>query len=149
MTMTDETPVEEPTVDEAQEQPQEATEEPESDADTFPRDYVEKLRQESAESRTARKDAEDRLAAVTDAYRTLAVGQAVGELLADPTDLPWSDDYLDAETGLVDASKVRTAAEELALAKPHLARARGDAGQGYRATNSGTVNLADMLRSNA
>lgn len=146
---TDETPEQEQQPEEELEQPQDATEESESDGDTFPRDYVEKLRQESAESRTARKDAEQQLAALQDAYRGLAVTQAVSDVLADSTDLPWSDDYLDAETGLVDASKVRTAAEELALAKPHLARARGDAGQGYRSTNSGTVNLADMLRSNA
>lgn len=122
-------------------------EQPTDDADTFPRDYVEKLRAEAAEHRTARKDAEGRAEALTEAYRGLAVANAVADVLADSTDLPWSDEYL-TESGLVDADAVRQAAEALVAAKPHLARVRGDAGQGFRHQEQ-TVSLGALLRANA
>ena len=53
--------------------------------------------------------------------------------LADPTDLPFTDDLLDDE-GLADTVKVQAAVDELLARKPHLAarRPRGDVGQGAR-----------------
>lgn len=122
---------------------------PETDAadepDTFDRAYVEKLRAEAAEHRTSRKSAEQERDHYRDHYRSLAVSQAVSSILADPTDLAWSDGYLDAD-GLVDAERVRTAAERLADSKPHLARVRGDIGQGYKSEEVSAVDLAEMLR---
>ena len=98
--------------------------------DSFPRAYVEELRSEAAENRKQAKAASEALEALKSEYYSVAVRVAVSDVLADPTDLPWSDDFLD-ENGLVNAEAVKTAAEELAAAKPHLARARGDAMQGY------------------
>lgn len=127
-------------------QPETDTEEEhqEDDADTFDRTYVEKLRTEAAEHRTSRKDAESALERVTEAYRAVAVAQAVAGLLVDADDLAWSDDYLDAD-GLVDAEKVREAATALIDSKPHLGRVRGDVGQGFKHVEQ-DVNLASLIR---
>ncbi len=53
--------------------------------------------------------------------------------LADPTDLPFTEDLLD-DDGLVDDTKVQAAVEDLIKRKPHLAARRptGDVGQGAR-----------------
>lgn len=119
---------------------------PETDsADMFPREYVEELRTEAKSNREKASEATAAMERIQTAYRALAVSEAVSDVLADPTDLPWTDDFLD-ENGLVDAEAVKAAAEELAAAKPHLARARGDAMQGFRQDDS-PFDLAELMRS--
>jgi hypothetical protein len=69
--------------------------------------------------------------------------------LADPTDLPFTDDLLD-DDGYVDEAKVRAAVDDLIKRKPHLAarRPRGDVGQGAR-PESQEEGLAALLRRGA
>ena len=117
----------------------------EAQQDSFPRAYVEELRTEAKSNRERATEATAALERIQGAYRALAVSQAVSGVLADATDLPWSDDFLD-ENGLVDSEAVKAAAEELAAQKPHLARARGDAMQGYRADEK-PFDLAELMRS--
>lgn len=118
---TDETP-ETPAPDAAEETP-EIPEVPE-DGDTFPREYVEKLRREAAESRTKAKRADEL------AERVLRLEVAATGRLADPADLPYDAALLD------DPAALKAAIDGLLQAKPHLAsrRPRGDVDQGVRET---------------
>lgn len=71
-------------------------------------------------------------------------------LLADPTDLPFSEDLL--ADGIPDVEKVRSAVEDLIARKPHLAdrRPRGSVDQGARGASEPTVSdLGAILRSRA
>lgn len=136
-------------------QPADQSEEPEAEpphrdeevspnGDTFPREYVEKLREENARYRTRAQTADEaaqRLLAATIASTTTGI-------LADPTDLP-AGDYLDGD-GWPDPDLIRTAAETLVASKPHLGdrRPRGNIGQGA-ASEAATVDLAGILRSRA
>ncbi|WP_322857336.1 hypothetical protein [Mycobacterium shigaense] len=112
---------------------------PVDDADQFPREYVEKLRKESAGYRDKAKTAEgrsDELARQLFTARVAATG-----LLADPRDLPFDANWLDSETEL------RGAIAALLDDKPHL-KARtitGDIGQGQRGTPP-PVSLIGLLR---
>jgi|GEM_PF-3872929 len=117
---------------------QEATESPESDAETFPREYVEKLRAEAAEARVRVKD-RDTLAQALFTARVAALGQ-----LADPADLPYDEALLNDPDGLT------AAVAALLDSKPHLAvrRPRGNIGQGLSEA-SATVDLAGLLRASA
>lgn len=117
------------------------TDEPEGD--TFGRDYVERLRSESAQHRRrAREQTEraDRLAA--DLWRSRL---ALDGRLADPSDLPEPEDSAD----LTD-DDVRDAVADLLARKPHLAarRARGRVGQGEPDADTGP-SLASLLRAGA
>ncbi len=106
--------------------------------ETFPREYVQRLRQEAADARVKAKRADD-LAERLHVALTAATGR-----LADPTDLPFDPAHLDDEDAL-------TAAVDALLArKPHLASRRpaGSVGQGAT-TAPATVNLAGILRRNA
>ena len=69
--------------------------------------------------------------------------------LADPTDLPFTDDLLD-DDGVVDEDKLCAAVEDLIKRKPHLAvrRPTGDVGRGAR-PEVPDVGLAAMLRRGA
>lgn len=113
--------------------------------ETFPRSYVEDLRRENAEQRTRAKRADDLAARLL----TGTIASATAGILADPTDLPHSDDLLDGD-GYPDPAKIEQAARDLAARKPHLAdrRPRGDVGQGATA-EAATVDLAGMLRARA
>lgn len=106
--------------------------------DTFPRDYVEKLRKESAEYRTKAKDRDD----LAQRLHTALV-EATGRL-ADPSDLDYDEAHLS------DPEALTAAIESLLEAKPHLASRRpvGEIGQGPIGTDA-DVNLASLLRSNA
>lgn len=117
--------IEEPTVE-----VKEITEEP----DTFPRDYVEKLRDENARYRQRAGKADD-LARRVHRLQVEATG-----LLADPDDLEFNEDHLDDEEALT------AAIDDLLARKPHLAarRPRGDVGQGI--PDAGTTDLASILR---
>lgn len=110
-----------------------------SDATTFSRTYVERLRRESANYRERASRADD--------YATrlhTALVAATGRL-ADASDLPFDAAHLDDEAAL------SVAIDELLAKKPHLATRQpfGDIGQGNRGSTSEPVNLADMLRARA
>ena len=128
--------------DDAQEtpqEPQETPQEPQEDDETFPRAYVEKLRQEAAEARVRAKKADD-LARELFTARVAATGR-----LADPNDLPFDDALL------ADMPALEAAIDELVAQHPHYAarRPRGDIGQGATGSDAGTVNLAGLLRARA
>lgn len=117
---------------EAQESQQEAEE-------TFPREYVEKLRQENGKYRQRAQEADDL------AHRLhLQLVKDTGRL-ADPEDLDFAAEHLE------DPEALATAIDELLARKPHLAsrRPRGDVGQGRVSDPAGTVDLAALLRSRA
>ncbi|QNK54290.1 hypothetical protein H7F30_12230 [Dermacoccus sp. PAMC28757] len=106
--------------------------------ETFPREYVEKLRKENADARVKAKRADD-LAARLHTALVAATGR-----LADPSDLEFDDAHLD------DADALNAAVDELLARKPHLASRRpvGSIGQGATAP-ADSVSLAGILRHNA
>lgn len=110
-----------------------------SQPDTFPRDYVEKLRRESAGYR-------ERAKRVDELERRLhaALVKADGRL-ADPADLEFNVEHLD------DADALEAAITDLVDRKPGL-RARkygGDVGAGKRGTaNVKQVDLIELMRGN-
>lgn len=108
------------------------------DPETFPREYVEQLRQEAAEARVKAKKA-DTYAEQLFYARVAATGR-----LADPSDLPFDADALD------DLPAMEAAIDTLIATKPHLASRtpRGDIGQGITTTDT-DVNLAAILRRGA
>lgn len=108
------------------------------EGDTFPRSYVEELRQENGRYRQ-RAQRGDAYAHRLHTELVRATGR-----LADPSDIPFDEDHL------ADPDKMVTALDELLTRKPHLASRRpsGDIGQG--ATPSAqAVDLAAMLRQRA
>lgn len=128
-------PAGEPAGDDANVQ---ADEPRDDEPDTFPREYVQKLRDENAKYRQ-RAGKADAYAQRLHAELVRATGK-----LADPTDLPFDADHLD------DPDTLAAAIDTLLAAKPHLASRRpiGEIGQG--ATDSGdTVSLAGLLRASA
>ena len=125
-------------------EPDPAADEPEPDpaAETFPRNYVDKLRRQNAEHRkraTAAAEETDRLARALFTERVAALG-----LLADPTDLAYDADVLDSPDAL------RAAAEALLADRPHLRTRRitQRVGQGIPPA-ADTVSLAAILRQRA
>ncbi|MGB3286052.1 hypothetical protein [Mycolicibacter algericus] len=110
----------------------------ETDPNTFPRSYVEDLRQENGKYRQRAQRADD-LAHRLHTELVRATGR-----LADPSDLPFDEDHL------ADADKMAAAIGELLAGKPHLASRRptGNIGQGAT-PSAGTVDLAAMLRQRA
>lgn len=113
--------------------------EPAEDADTFPREYVERLRRESQNYRE-RATKGDTYAQRLHTELVRATGK-----LADPTDLPFDADHLDDPDGLA------AAVDDLLARKPHLATRKpaGDIGQGPVAGNGSGVDLAAILRQRA
>ena len=131
--MTDQ-PIED-TTDEVDTAPEvEETVEDTTEEDTFPREYVEKLRDESAKYRQRAGKADDLARRV----HRLMVEQT--GLLADPEDLEYDEEHLD------DPEKLQSAVNDLLARKPHLAarRPRGDVGQGV--TDNAPTDLAAILR---
>lgn len=137
--MTDETPDETTPVDNTEVEQEPAAEEasPE-EPDTFPRSYVEELRQENGKYRQRAQQGD----AYAQRLHTELV-RATGKL-ADPSDLPFDESHLDDPTAL-DA-----AITELVGRKPHLASRRpiGEIGQGP-SPSAGSVDLAAILRQKA
>ncbi|CAM3542152.1 hypothetical protein [Isoptericola cucumis] len=133
-------PVETATPDLEQTEPEtpEPTEDPEPEPETFPREYVQKLRDESAKYRQ-RAAKTDELAHRLHAALVTATGR-----LADPTDLPYDEAHLD------DPDDLERAISDLLSRKPHLAsrRVAGDVGQGASG-GTGGVSLAGLLRAGA
>ena len=114
------------------------TDAPEDDAETFPREYVEKLRKENADARVKAKRADD----LAERLHTALVA-ATGRL-ADPSDLPFDDAHLE------DADALNAAVDALLARKPHLASRRPVGAIGQGATSpADRVSLAGILRSNA
>lgn len=109
---------------------------PAEDAETFPREYVEKLRQENGKYRQRASEA-DSLANRLHTELVRATGR-----LADPTDLPFDPDHV------ADAGKMSAAIDALLESKPHLASRRptGDIGQGNRGQGGGSFSLLQMLK---
>ena len=123
-----------------EETPVDNSEDSEDDApDTFPREYVEKLRDENAKYRQRAQRSDDLAQRLHEALVT-ATGR-----LQDPSDLTFNEDHLD------DPEALQTAIEDLLARKPHLASRRplGDIGQGVTNGNTGDVDLAALLRSRA
>lgn len=135
---TEPTEAEETPAEEAEESPEGEQADGDQEGDSFPREYVQKLRDENAKYRQ-RAQAADALAE----RLHVALVDATGRL-ADPTDLPYSDEYLE------EPEKLAQAIDKLLLSKPHLAsrRPRGDIGMGATRTSS-PVDLLGMLRQNA
>lgn len=130
----DTTPTEDTTTEDAEQEVEETTEE---EPDTFPRSYVQELRDESARYRQRAGQA-DTLAAALWTANVAATGR-----LADPTDLT-----MPADADPLDPEVVTAAVDELLGRKPHLANRRptGDVGQGATG-HADTVDLAGILRS--
>ena len=116
--------------------PERSDSESDPEPDTFPREVVEKLRQENGKHRQRAAQA-DELAKRLHTELVRATGR-----LADPTDLPFDPEHLD------DPEKLTAAVDELLDAKPHLATRRpsGDIGQGQRGPASGSFSLLDTLK---
>lgn len=123
---------EEPTVEEPVEEPTD------EEQDTFPRDYVEKLRDENAKYRQRAQRADDL------AHRLHnALTEATGRL-ADASDLPFDESHLD------DPEALQRAIQELLEKKPHLGSRKpvGNIGQGV-SSSTDAVDLAAMMRARA
>lgn len=127
---------------------EEATEQPQSDDQTTEVPELAKVREEAAKRRVALREVEAERDALTTQVRSLALKLGAGDYLSDPSVLPWSDEFTDDE-GNIDQEKISEAAEAYALAHPHAAKVRGDAGQGYRGESPSGVDLAAMLRASA
>lgn len=111
----------------------ERTEEP---PETFPREVVERLRQENGRYRQRAQQA-DTLARRLHAELVRATGR-----LADPNDLEYVEEHLD------DPDALAAGIDELLARKPHLASRRpsGDIGQGNRGTSSQPFSLLQALK---
>lgn len=134
----DQTPEEDVVPDENEISPEAEAVEEGQDDEVFPREYVERLRQENGKYRQRAQRA-DELAHRLHRELVKANGR-----LADPTDLPFDETHLD------DADALAAAVETLLASKPHLASRRptGEIGQGP-ATATNTVDLAALLRQRA
>ncbi|BBX11122.1 hypothetical protein MNVM_02030 [Mycobacterium novum] len=108
----------------------------ETEDDTFPREVVEKLRQENGKYRQRAQRADD-LAHRLHTELVRATGR-----LADPSDLEFDEDHL------ADPDKLAGAVDELLTVKPHLASRRpvGDIGQGQHGNGGGDFSLLGMLK---
>ena len=123
-----------PTGDSAHDRQQETTQEIQED--TFPREVVERLRQENGRYRQRAQQA-DTLAQRLHVELVRATGR-----LADPTDLPFDEAHID------DPEALTAAVDDLLDRKPHLASRRpsGDIGQGQRGPASAGFSLLSMLK---
>ncbi|MGB3303725.1 MAG: hypothetical protein WBA98_13645 [Gordonia sp. (in: high G+C Gram-positive bacteria)] len=106
----------------------------EDDAETFPREYVEKLRQENGKYRQRAQRADELAHRL---HRALVVADG---RLHDPTDLDFDEAHLD------DGDALTEAVADLLARKPHLAarRVTGDVGQGAT-SGKADVNLLGLL----
>ena len=123
---------EEPTVEEPVEEPTD------EEQDTFPREYVEKLRDENAKYRQRAQKADD-LARRLHSALTEATGR-----LQDASDLEYDESHLD------DPEALQRAIQELLEKKPHLGSRKpvGNIGQGV-SSSTDAVDLAAMMRARA
>ncbi|BCP10435.1 hypothetical protein MINTM020_25330 [Mycobacterium paraintracellulare] len=111
-----------------------------TEGDSFPRDYVEKVRKESAGYRDRAKTAEARVDELSRELFALKV--AALDKLADATDLAYNPELLDDD-------KLAEAVDALLAAKPHMAKPRkpnGSVGQGQRGNDIGPRDFSSLLR---
>lgn len=133
---TDEGPISDPTPEAEAEEGTPESRTPE-DSDTFPREVVEKLRQENGKYRQRAQQA-DTLAQRLHVELVRATGR-----LADPSDLPFDAAHLE------DPEALAAAVDDLLDRKPHLASRRptGDIGQGQRGpAGAGGFSLLGLLK---
>ncbi|GAB3227817.1 hypothetical protein [Mycolicibacterium hippocampi] len=112
-----------------------------SGSDTFPREYVEELRKESAGFREHVKAAEQRAETLARRlHRELVTATA---RLENPDDLAFDAGHLD------DDSKLSAALDALLSDRPYMAKrvVKGDAGQGARGGAETGVSLLRLLKS--
>lgn len=126
----------EPVVDDTEQQTEPSTDELEPE--TFPREYVQQLRDENAKYRQRAGKADD-LAKRLHTALVAATGR-----LADPSDLPFDEAHVD------DPEALTAAVDALVASKPHLASRKpsGDVGQGLT-PDTGSFSLAGILRNAA
>lgn len=124
--------------------PDATTDDDDDTAESFPRDYVEKLRGESHRYRKRAQAAEATAGELSAALWSASV--AATDQLADPADLP-----MPADADPLDAEAVAAAVADLLERRPHLAarRARGDVGAHERGDDADPVSLAALLRRGA
>ncbi len=130
---TDEGPISDPTPEADAEEGVTQTDTP----DTFPREVVERLRQENGRYRQRAQQA-DTLAQRLHTELVRATGK-----LADPSDLPFDEAHLE------DPEALAAAVDDLLGRKPHLASRRpsGDIGQGQRGpAGAGGFSLLGLLK---
>ena len=138
---TEPAPAEAPAEDPAGTEPAEDDEDDE-DGDTFPRSYVKRLRERSAGYRARAKDAEARTAELERALFTERVRAL--DVLADPTDMPFSADMLD------DPDALRDAVDSLVASRPHYRRRGVATGTGSHEEHAGPgVSLLGLMRGGA
>lgn len=126
------------TLEQPVEQEQSAPTEQPTEQDTFPREYVEKLRKEAAGHRDRAKRTDEL------AHRLhTALVEATGRL-ADARDLPYDEAHLE------DPQALSQAIEALLADRPHLGSRKpvGNIGQGVIPSGD-DVNLAGILRAGA
>lgn len=113
-----------------------AAEDEDAGPDTFPREVVEKLRQENGKYRQRAQQAEG----YAQRLHTELV-KATGRL-ADPTDLEFDESHID------DPDALAADVDDLLARKPHLASRKpvGDIGQGQRGGASEPFSLLQMLK---
>ncbi|AOP55060.1 hypothetical protein [Brevibacterium aurantiacum] len=116
----------------------EADSSPDDEPDTFPREYVEKLRDENAKYRQRAGQADDLAERLHH-----ALVKATGRLM-DPSDLEFDESHLK------DSQELTASIDDLLKEKPYLGKRtpKGDIGQGASGASE-TVDLAGMLRSRA
>ncbi len=129
---------EQPTTDETVKTDGQVVDTEQAEPDTFPREYVQQLRDENAKHRTRAHRADD-LAKRLHTSLVAATGR-----LADPTDLAFDEVHLE------DPDQLEAAIDQLVASKPHLASRRptGDVGQGM-SPEASSVSLAGILRNAA
>lgn len=109
---------------------------------------VKSLRDEAASYRIKLKEANQVKDGAIEKLRALTLASAGAGVLADPLySLEW-DDVWNGDDGLPDPEKVKAAAEQLAEARPFLARGpRGDIAQGvHNDSATGIASLSELLR---
>jgi hypothetical protein len=109
----------------------------EQEAETFSREYVQKLRDENAKQRNRAQRADEM------AQRLHTELVAKTGRLADPADLPFDDEHLS------DPEKLTAAIDALTEAKPHLKSRKpvGDIAQGNRGGAAESFDLMTHLKS--
>lgn len=113
---------------------------PTGDSDTFPREYVEGLRKESAGYRDRAKQAEERADKLAQRLHTELVKAT--NRLENPADLAFDAEHLD------DADKLGAALDALLADRPYFAKrvVKGDAGQGARGGQPEPFSLLNALK---
>lgn len=110
------------------------------EADTFPREYVETLRKESAGYRERARAGDERADAL--AMRLHKELVKATNRLENADDLPFDAEHLD------DADKLNAALDALLADRPYFAKRKvtGDAGQGPRGATDAGLNLLALMK---